>query len=56
MADLAAIVGLLVVVEMARRAFAGARRNGWMAVAVAVLIVALAFWRCWAVRGRHGRR
>jgi hypothetical protein len=39
MADLAAIVGLLVVVEMARRAFAGARRNGWMAVAVAVLIV-----------------
>jgi len=50
MADLAAIVGLLVVIEMARRAFKGAPRNLWIVNAAGLLIVAggiLAFWGPW---------
>ena len=47
MADLAAIVGFLVVVEMARRAFAGARRNVWIAVAAGVLVVGVGVLVAW---------
>jgi hypothetical protein len=50
MADLAAIVGVLVVVEMARRGFKGVRRGIWLAVAAGVLVVAagvLAKWGPW---------
>lgn len=50
MADLAAIVGFLVVYEMARRAFAGIRRGTWLLFAGGVLIVAigiLAVWGPW---------
>jgi hypothetical protein len=50
MADLSAIVGFLVVVEMARRAFAPVRRTIWFAGALAVLAVAgtaLYFWGPW---------
>ena len=50
MADLAAIVGVLVLVEMARRAFRGVRRGVWLAVAAVVLIVGmgvLAKWGPW---------
>jgi hypothetical protein len=49
-ADLTAIVGFLVVVEMARRAFAGVERLNWFAGALAVLVVAagiLAAWGPW---------
>jgi hypothetical protein len=50
MADLAAILGLLVVIEMARRAFKGAPRNLWIVNAAGLLIVAggiLTFWGPW---------
>jgi hypothetical protein len=50
MADLSAIVGFLVVVEMARRAFAPVRRRNWFMAALAVLAVAgvaLYFWGPW---------
>jgi hypothetical protein len=50
--DLAVILGLLVVVEMARRAFAGAPRSLWMVNAAGLLVVAsgvLAVWGPWPV-------
>lgn len=50
MADVAAIVALLVVVEVARRAFVGAGRREWIAGALAVLVVGavvLTFWGPW---------
>jgi hypothetical protein len=50
MADLAAILGLLVVIEMARRAFKGAPRNLWIVNAAGLLVVAggiLAYWGPW---------
>jgi len=50
MADVAVIVGLLVLVEVARRAFAGAGRRGWI-VGTLVLLAAgagvLATWGQW---------
>jgi hypothetical protein len=49
-ADVAAIAGFLVVVEMARRAFAPVRRAVWLQGALAVLLVgvlALAAWGPW---------
>jgi hypothetical protein len=39
MADVAAIVGVLIVVEMARRAFAPVGRNAWLAWSLTVLII-----------------
>ena len=53
MADLAAIVGLSVVVEVARRAFGGARRMTWIVGSLAVLAVAgavLSVWGPWPAR------
>jgi hypothetical protein len=50
MADISAIVSLLVVVEIARRAFAGAGRRVWMAATVLLLAVGgavLALWGVW---------
>jgi hypothetical protein len=50
MADLSAIVGFLVVVEMARRAFVPVRRVTWFAYALAVLVLGagiLAAWGPW---------
>lgn len=50
MADVNAIVGLLVVVEMARRAFAPVRRAIWLAVALVALVlgvVVLSLWVPW---------
>jgi hypothetical protein len=50
LADLSAIVGILVVFEMARRAFAPVKRTTWFAGALAVLIVGggvLAAWGPW---------
>jgi hypothetical protein len=50
MADLSAIVSFLVVIEMARRAFAPVRRTTWFSGALAVLIVGggvLAAWGPW---------
>jgi len=50
LADLAAALGLLVALELARRAFAGLRRQGWMAWALALAAVAgcaLALWGPW---------
>jgi hypothetical protein len=50
LADLAAIVGLLVLVEVARRAFTGAGRSQWIVNAVGLVVVAggvLAAWRPW---------
>ena len=50
LADLAAVVGLLVLVEMARRAFAGAGRAAWIAASLALLAVGglvIAFWGPW---------
>ena len=49
-ADLSAIVGILVVVEMARRAFAPVQRRNWFAAAAVLLVVAggiLAAWGPW---------
>jgi hypothetical protein len=53
MADLSAIVGLLVIVEMARRAFARVPRHIWFAGALAVLLpalIVLAAWGPWPAR------
>jgi len=50
LADLTAIVGLLVVVEVARRAFAPAQRLTWILGTVALLAVAcavVAYWEPW---------
>lgn len=50
MADLAAILSLLVVVELARRAFAGASRIAWMTWTLVLLAVSgtvLALWGPW---------
>jgi hypothetical protein len=50
LADVAAIAGFLVVVEMGRRAFVGARRRIWLGFALAVLAVGggiLAAWGPW---------
>ena len=50
MADLAAIVGLLVLVELARRAFGGVQRRTWIVGTLAVLAVGagvLAVWGPW---------
>jgi len=50
MAAISAIVGFLVVVEMARRAFAPVRRLTWLAYALGVLVVGagiLAAWGPW---------
>lgn len=53
LADLAAIVGFLVVVEMARRAFPGVRRSTWLKGALAVLLpalIVLVAWGPWPAR------
>jgi hypothetical protein len=53
LADLAAIVGLLVLIELARRAFAGLQRSLWIVNAVGMLVVAggvLAVWGPWPAR------
>ena len=53
LADLAAVVGLLVVLEIARRAFSGARQRSWTIGAVALLVVAggvIAVWGDWPGR------
>jgi hypothetical protein len=53
MADLAAVVGLLVVFEMARQAFGSARRRTWVIGALAVIVVAVAVllvWGPWPAR------
>jgi hypothetical protein len=50
LADLAAIAGLLVVLELAKRAFAGAQQRAWIAGTLAVLAVGmgvLAVWGPW---------
>ena len=50
MADLMALVGLVVVVEIARRAFAGVRRRTWMLWTLGLVIAAavvLAEWGPW---------
>jgi hypothetical protein len=47
MADISAIVGFLVVVEMARRAFAPVRRTIWFAGAFAVLVVGVGILAAW---------
>jgi hypothetical protein len=50
LADLGAIIALLVVVEIARRAFAGAGRREWIAATLALLAVGgvvLALWGPW---------
>jgi hypothetical protein len=50
LADLAVIVSLLVLVEVARRAFAGAQRSLWLVNTAGLLVVAggiLAFWGPW---------
>jgi hypothetical protein len=47
MADAAAIVGFLVVVEMARRAFAPVKRNTWLAFTLIVLIVGAGILYAW---------
>src|SRR5580692_9948779 len=47
MADISAIVGFLVVVEMARRAFAPVRRTIWFAGALAVLVVGVGILAAW---------
>jgi hypothetical protein len=48
--DVAVVVGLLVLVEVARRAFAGARRPMWIVNTLGLLVlagIALAFWGPW---------
>ncbi len=50
MADIAAIVSLLVAVEIARRAFAGAGRKMWIVATVVLLAIGgavLALWGAW---------
>lgn len=51
LADLGVIVNLLVLVEVARRAFAGAKRSLWIVNAVGLLVVAcgiMAVWGPWS--------
>ena len=53
LADLAVIVGLLVLVELARRAFAGLQRFLWIVNAAGMLVVAggvLTVWGPWPAR------
>ena len=50
MADIGAFVGLMVVVEIARRAFGAVRRSAWIAGALALMalgFVVLKFWGPW---------
>jgi hypothetical protein len=50
LADFGAIVALLVVVEVARRAFAGVQRSLWIVNAAGLVVVAgfvMAFWGAW---------
>lgn len=50
MADLGAFLALMVVIEIARRAFAGAKRGTWIAGALAVMAIGAAvlrFWGAW---------
>lgn len=50
MADVGAFLGLMVVVEIARRAFATAKRSSWLVgalVAIAIGAVVLRFWGAW---------
>lgn len=50
MADVGALVGLLVVVEIARRAFGKVRRSTWLTGALALMVlgaVVLKFWGPW---------
>lgn len=47
LADLGAVIGLLVLVEVARRAFAGAPRNMWIANTVGLLAVAVGVVAAW---------
>jgi len=50
MADIGAFVGLMVVVEIARRAFGAVRRSAWIAGALALMalgVVVLKFWGPW---------
>jgi hypothetical protein len=47
LADLAVLMSLLVVVEMARCAFAGAKRRAWIVGTLAVLVVAAALVGVW---------
>ena len=52
MADVVVVVGLLVVVEMARHAFSGANRSIWIVNSLGTLMVAvlvLIFWGPWPV-------
>ncbi|HWG20417.1 MAG TPA: hypothetical protein VG225_07785 [Terracidiphilus sp.] len=49
-ADIAAVLGLLVVLELARRAFGGIRRGAWIAGTLAVMAIGalvLKFWGSW---------
>ena len=53
MADVAAVVGLLVVLEMARQAFGGVRRRTWIIGALAMVVIAggvLVLWGPWPAR------
>jgi hypothetical protein len=50
MADISALVGLLVIVEIARRAFGSVRRSTWVMGAVVLMVlggVVLKFWGPW---------
>lgn len=53
LADVAVIANLLVLVEVARRAFAGAQRSQWLVNTAGLLVVAgaiLAFWGPWPTK------
>ena len=53
LSSIAAVIGLMVVVELARRAFAGAPRAGWLVGVFASLIIAIAvlvIWGPWPAR------
>jgi hypothetical protein len=57
LADIGVAVGLLVAIELARRAFPGASRRAWIAGAVVVLAAAggiLAWWGPWPARETLG--
>lgn len=47
LADVAAVVGFLIVVEIARRAFGGVRRKTWLAFALTMLIIGGAILYAW---------
>jgi len=49
LADLAVIVSLLVLVEVARRAFAGAQRSLWLVNTAGLLVVAGSEWLKYSV-------